>query len=65
MESKTNFIKQQLAEKGIYDYTEEDIKFLKIEMIDAMHYGKKDKYEAFEDAFYIWKRRRRNERDKV
>ena len=63
MESKTEFLKEQLALKGIYDYTEEDIKFLKIEMIDAMHYGKKDKYEAFNDAFFIWQRRKKNERD--
>ena len=55
---KTAFIKQQLAEKGIYDYTEEDIKFFKIKMINAIYYGKKDKYEAFQDAFYIWKRRK-------
>lgn len=57
MESKTDFIKQQLAEKGIYHYTEEDLKVLKKEMIDAMHYGR-DKYQAFEDAFYIWKRKK-------
>ena len=59
--SKTDFIKQQLAEKGIYDYTEEDLKVLKKEMMEAIivSEGKKDKYEAFNDAFFIWQRRKK------
>ena len=56
--SKTEFIKQQLAEKGIYDYTEEDLKLLKKEMLKAILQGK-DRFSAFEDAFYIWKRRKK------
>jgi len=57
MESKTEFIKQQLALRGVFDYTEEDIQMLKKEMLEAIHYGR-DKYQAFEDAFYVWKRRK-------
>ena len=57
MESKTEFIKQMLAEKGIFDYTEEDLKILKKEMLDAIFQGK-DRFSAFEDAFYVWKRRK-------
>ena len=58
--SKTDFIKQKLEEKGIEDYTEEDLKFLKLEMIEAIFAGK-DKHQAFEKAFYTWtKRRKRN-----
>jgi len=58
--NKTDFIKQQLALKGIYDYTEKDLKILKTEMIEAILQGR-DRYQAFEDAFYIWKRRKKNE----
>ncbi len=57
MKGKTEFIKQQLALRGVFDYTEEDLKILKKEMLEAIHFSR-DKYQAFEDAFYIWKRRK-------
>ena len=63
--NKEAFIKQQLTLRGVFDYTEEDIQMLKKEMIDAIVIAGKDKYSAFEDAFYIWKRRKKNERNKV
>ena len=63
--SKEAFIKQQLALRGVFDYTEEDIQMLKKEMIDAIVIAGKDKYSAFEDAFYIWKRRKKNEKSQV
>ena len=56
--SKTEFVKQKLKEKGITDYTEEDIKIIKTEMIDAMHYGRA-KEQAIEDAIYVWLRDKR------
>jgi len=59
MESKTEFIKRMLAEKGIYDHTEEDLEILKKEMLEAILQGK-NRFSAFEDAFYIWKRRRKD-----
>lgn len=63
--SKEAFIKQQLALRGVFDYTEDDIRVLKKELINAIVIAGKDKYSAFEDAFYIWKRRKKNERNKV
>ncbi len=56
--SKTEFIKQKLKEKGITDYTKEDIELIKMEMIDAIHYGK-SREQAIEDAIYIWLRNKR------
>ena len=50
MQSKTEFIKKMLGERGIFDYTEEDLKILKKEMLEAIHFSR-DKYQAFEDAF--------------
>ena len=54
--SKTDFIKEQLALRGIYNYTEKDLKFLKTTMIEAIHHGR-DRYQAFEDAFKLWRRK--------
>lgn len=56
--SKTEFIKQKLKEKGFTNVNEEDIKVIKMEMIDALHYGK-SREQAIEDAIYIWLRNKR------
>lgn len=60
--SKTEFIKQKLKEKGITDYTKEDIELIKMEMIDAIHYGR-SKEKAVEDAIYVWLRTRRKKKN--
>ncbi|WP_457628374.1 hypothetical protein [Persephonella sp.] len=50
-ESKTTFIKQQLALKGIYDYTEKQLEQLKSLFIDNITHFKMDRYTAFDRAF--------------
>lgn len=53
MESKDIYLKKKLAEKGIYDYPEDNFKALKKIFIDNIVYCKLDKERAFEDAFKI------------
>ena len=61
MDSKTRFIENKLLEKGIYNYTEQDVNFLKKETIDNI-FIYKDKEEAFEEAFALWQRKKQEER---
>jgi len=49
--SKTDFIKKQLALKGIYDYTQRQLDQLKSLFIDLITTYKIDKYTAFDRAF--------------
>ena len=49
--SKTDFIKKQLALKGIYDYTEQQFYQVKALFIDYLILYKMDKYTAFDKAF--------------
>jgi len=50
MQSKDLYIKQKLAEKGKFDYSEEEFNKLKKEFIDNL-FIYKDKEEAFEEAY--------------
>lgn len=60
LESKTQFIKEQLALKGIYDYTEQQFKQLKAIFTDILSRYKIDKYTAFDRAFEVVFERKRN-----
>ena len=55
MQSKDLYLKQQLAEKDKFDYSEEEFNKLKKEFIENL-FIYKDKEEAFEKAFEsIWR----------
>ena len=58
--SKSDFIKQQLALRGIFNYTDQDFSRLKSMFIDNVTLLKMDKYTAFDRAFEVVFGRKRN-----
>ncbi len=58
--SKTDWIKQQLAIKGIYDYTEKQLEQLKSLFIDNITLLKMNRYDAFDKAFEVVFRRKKS-----
>ena len=57
--SKDKWLKQQLALKGIYDYTQQEFDRLKALFIDNITSLKMDKYLAFDRAFEAVFRRKK------
>lgn len=51
--SKDKFLKEQLALKGIYDYTQQEFDRLKALFIDNITHFKMDRYTAFDKAFEV------------
>ena len=57
--SKNKWLKQQLALKGIYNYSQQDFDRLKALFIDNITHFKMDKYTAFDRAFEAVFRRKK------
>ena len=51
--NKDKFFKEQLALKGIYDYSQQDFDRIKALFIDNITHFKMDKYTAFDRAFEV------------
>jgi CMP-N-acetylneuraminic acid synthetase len=60
--SKTDFIKKQLALKGIYNYTDQQLQQLKSIFIDNITHYNMDRHTAFDKAFEVVFRRKRNDK---
>ncbi|WP_457641414.1 hypothetical protein [Persephonella sp.] len=56
--SKDKWLKQQLALKGIYGYTQQEFDRLKALVIDNITHFNMDRYTAFDRAFEIVFRRK-------